>query len=382
MNDLTTIVWMPVGQDATLVCGLLKQVGLLCACCRSAPELCANLSGETLGAAIVAEEALTADTVREIGDALAQQPSWSHLPVILLTAGGNSTDGSLYKLETMRALGNIILLERPLRKVTLLAAVRSALEARQRQFETRDHIRQLEEAHRNLVQAHADLEQFAFAASHDLQEPLRMVNTFTQLLLARVDLRDSKAQQFADFIRSGVNRMELLLRDLLLYSRAIHENNAELHQSLELSRALEDAMRTLTLELEAANARISYGPMPTVRANQTQLSLVFQNLLSNAVKYAKTNVAPDIRIDAESNDRECLVRIQDNGIGFDQKYADRVFELFQRLENSNKPGTGLGLAISRRIIQRHRGRIWVESEKGKGSCFFFTLPLAEAENVD
>lgn len=381
MSDLTTIVWMPVGQDATLVCGLLEQVKLLCTCCRSAPEVCANLSGETLGIAIVAEEALDQGTVREIGDVLAQQPSWSHLPIIVLTSRSNSTEGSFHKLETMRALGNIILLERPLRKVTLLAAVWSALEARQRQFETRDHIRQLQEGHRNLVQAHSDLEQFAFAASHDLQEPLRMVNTFTQLLLARLDLTDGKVQQFADFIRSGVNRMELLLRDLLLYSRAIHENPEELHPPLNLGHALEDAMRVLTLELEAAKAQISFGPMPTVKGNQTQLSLVFQNLLSNAVKYAKTDVTPEIRIEGKSNDGECLVRIQDNGIGFDQKYAERVFELFQRLENSSKPGTGLGLAISRRIIQRHRGRIWVESEQGKGSCFFFTLPLAEVRKL-
>lgn len=377
MDHLTTIVWMPVGQDATLVCGLLEYAKLPCICCRSAPEICANLSEETLGLAIVAEEALDERAVREIADALAQQSSWSHLPMVLLTSGGNSTEGSLHKLERMRALGNIILLERPLRKVTLLAAVRSALEARQRQFETRDHIRQLQEAHRNLMQANFDLEQFAFAASHDLQEPLRVVNTFTQLLVGRLDLSDGKVQQFADFIRSGVNRMELLLRDLLLYSRAIHGNPEELHSPLDLGHALKDAMHVLALELDTANAQISFGPMPTVRGNQTQLSLVFQNLISNAVKYAKADVTPEIRIEEKSDGGECVVRIQDNGIGFDQKYADRVFELFQRLENSNKPGTGLGLAISRRIIQRHGGRIWVESEKGKGSCFFFTLPLAE-----
>jgi signal transduction histidine kinase len=283
-------------------------------------------------------------------------------------------------LEVIRALGNIILLERPLRKVTLLAAVRSALEARKRQFETRDYISQLQEAHRNLMRANSDLEQFAFAASHDLQEPLRMINTFTQLLVRHVDATDGKVQQFAGFVRTGVGRMELLLRDLLLYSRAIHENSEELHPPFDLGHALEDAIRALTLEWQTANATISCGPMPTVKGNQTQLSLVFQNLLSNAVKYAKTDVPPEIRIEVESNDGECLIRIQDNGIGFDQKYADRVFELFQRLENGNKPGTGLGLAITRRVIQRHGGRIWVQSEKAKGSCFFFTLPLAEVRN--
>lgn len=368
-----------MGQDAALVCRLLDQANLLCTYCRSAAEICTILDTETLGAAVVAEEALDEKAVGEISDALIRQPSWSHLPMILLTLGGKSTETSLHKLERMRSLGNITLLERPLRKVTLLAAVRSALEARRRQFETRDHIHQLKETHRNLLQANSDLEQFAFAASHDLQEPLRMVNTFTQLLLKRLDSTDGKAQEFAGFIRSGVNRMELLLRDLLLYSRAIHENPEELHPPLNLSDALEDAMRTLTLELETVDARVSSGPLPKVKGNQTQLSLVFQNLLSNAIKYSKADVAPDIRIEEKQDKGECLIRIQDNGIGFDQKYADRVFELFQRLENGNKPGTGLGLAISRRIIQRHGGRIWAESEEGKGSCFSFTLPLADAE---
>jgi signal transduction histidine kinase len=378
MDDLTTIVWMPVGQDASLVCGLLDQAAISCTRCCSAGEICATLEAGTLGAAILAEEALDGEAVREIGDALRQQPSWSHLPIVLLTFGRNSTEASLYRLECMRALGNVTLLERPLRKMTLLASVRSALESRQRQFETRDHIRQLQEAQQNLVQANSDLEQFAFAASHDLQEPLRMINVFTQLLVERLDSSDTKAQEFANFIRSGVSRMELLLRDLLLYSRAIHEDREELHPTLNLGDPLEDAMRVMSMELQTANARVSFSPMPTVKGNRTQLSLVFQNLLSNAIKYAKTDVAPCIRIEAESKGGECLVRIRDNGIGFDPKYATRIFELFQRLENGSKPGTGLGLAISRRIIQRHGGRIWAESEKGKGSCFLFTLPLAEA----
>lgn len=368
---------MPVGQDARLVCGLLDRANLRCTSCDSVLDVCAHLSRETLGSAVVAEEALYEKVVRNsIVDALARQPSWSHLPIILLTSGGNSTEASLHRLENMQPLGNITLLERPLRKVTLLAAVRSALESRQRQFETRDYIRELQEAHRNLIQANFDLEQFAFAASHDLQEPLRTVNAFTQLLVQRLDATDGKAKQLGEFIRLGVNRMELLLRDLLLYSRAIHENFEELHPPLDLGYALDDAMRALTLELGTANAHVSFGPMPTVKGNQTQLSLVFQNLLSNAVKYAKPDVTPDIRIEEKSAGGECLIRVQDNGIGFDQKYADRIFDLFQRLENGNKPGTGLGLAISRRIVQRHGGHMWAESQEGNGSTFMFTLPLA------
>jgi signal transduction histidine kinase len=378
-SDPSVVVWLPVGRDAALVCALLAEANLFCAPCRSLEEVCAALDTPTTGLAILAEEAIRAEAIGIIRDTLARQPTWSHLPMIVLTGGGTSTEASLEKWERMRALGSLTLLERPLRKVTLLAAVRSALESRQRQWQTRDHIQELQEAHQQLAQANSDLQQFAFAASHDLQEPLRMVNAFTQLLLKRLDETDTQAQEFAGYIRTGVERMDLLLRDLLLYSRVIHEKPIEPPPSFDLGHALEAALRVLPLEVEASRARITFQSMPLVRGHQTQLSLVFQNLLSNAMKYSHNDRAPHIQISAEQHGTEHRIRVQDNGMGFDPKYAERVFELFQRLGNGDKPGTGLGLAISRRIIERHGGRMWAESELGKGSSFLFTLPVEKKE---
>jgi signal transduction histidine kinase len=133
-------------------------------------------------------------------------------------------------------------------------------------------------------------------------------------------------------------------------------------------------MGALRIEIETTQARIVTASMPTVRGDQMQLSLVFQNLISNSIKYAKDGVAPLIQISAEQSDGERIIRVQDNGIGFEQKYAERVFDLFQRLGGKNVPGTGLGLAICRRIIERHGGRIWADSQPGTGSTFHFTLP--------
>jgi light-regulated signal transduction histidine kinase (bacteriophytochrome) len=278
----------------------------------------------------------------------------------------------------MRVLGNITLLERPLRTVTLVATVHSALTSRRRQWQARDHIRELQKAREHLAQANADLTQFAFVASHDLQEPLRMVTVFTQLLAERyVDQTTTRAQEFAGYIRTGVVRMEALLRDLLQYSRAIHEQREWPRLLFDLRCAVNDAKQALQLEIDRTGTQISFDSLPVVRGDQAQLSLVFQNLLSNSIKYAKPGITPLIQVSYEQTETTYLIRVQDNGIGFDQKYAEKVFELFQRLDVTSVPGTGLGLAISRRIVERHGGRMWAESRPGLGSCFMFTLPNRE-----
>jgi signal transduction histidine kinase len=374
-SDPIAIIWAPVGRDATLARDALHRAAIRSKCCSNINEVRIAVCEEDAGLAILAEEALSSDAIEQLREVLAQQPPWSDLPIVLLTGGGRSTEASLYKLSKMRALGNITLLERPVRSVTLVAAVQSALMSRGRQLQTRDYIRELEETQVKLAQANTDLQQFAFAASHDLQEPLRMVNIFTQLLLERhVDRSNQDARQFAEFIRTGVTRMETLLRDLLQYSRAIHEERLSATTHFDLNRAIADAMEALRIEIEMTQARIVITPMPIVQGDQMQLSLVFQNLISNSIKYAKDGVAPLIKISAEQSDCGRIIRVQDNGIGFEQKYAERVFDLFQRLGGKNVPGTGLGLAICRRIIERHGGRIWAESQPGTGSTFNFTLP--------
>ncbi len=374
-KDPDVIIWTPVGRDASLSSEVLNRAGIQPRLCTNVSEVCEALSSRNSGLLIVAEEALSSETIQRIGETLKQQPPWSDLPLLLLTSGGTSTEASLNKLVRMRVLGNITLLERPLRSVTLVAAVRSALASRRRQFQTRDYIQELQEAQNELAQANADLKQFAFAASHDLQEPLRMVKIFTQLLLEKhIDPSQEQAREFGEYIRGGVTRMELLLRDLLFYSRVIHQNRERLTVEFDVRAAIEQATTALQVEIEKTGSRIVCGPMPRVRGEETQISLVFQNLLSNSIKYAKEDAAPLIEISAEEGKGEQLIRVQDNGIGFDQKYADRVFDLFQRLGGKDVPGTGLGLAMCRRIIERHGGRIWAESQPGAGATFLFTLP--------
>ena len=224
-----------------------------------------------------------------------------------------------------------------------------------------------------LRRVNTELEEFGYVASHDLQEPLRTVNIFVQKLLEDYGDAEGEAKQFADFIRQGVERMEQLIRDLLSYSRTSRQ---ELHppQRFPLSVSLDLARDAVRDRIESRGAEICVDDLPAVMGDVTQLAQVFQNLLSNAIKYAKPDVAPRIEIRTERRGREHVISVRDNGIGFDQKHAERVFGLFKRLHRDEYPGTGLGLAICKRIVERSGGRIWAESELGVGSVFTFTLP--------
>jgi signal transduction histidine kinase len=200
------------------------------------------------------------------------------------------------------------------------------------------------------------------------------VNIFVQKLLEKQTDLEAESRQYAAFIREGVERMEQLIRDLLSYSRTSRQ---EVHppQRFPLSVALDVARESMRERLESSGAQIIGDPLPAVLGDMTQLAQVFQNLLSNAVKYAKPGIAPVIEIGTEQRGREHVIRVKDNGIGFEQKHAERIFGLFKRLHRSAEyPGTGLGLAICKRIIERSGGRIWANSEPGVGSVFSFTLP--------
>lgn len=371
-------IWMPVGRDAALTAGALERAGIRTKICLNSRETCDEIVGPDAGLLIIAEEALTPATTPPLHEALEKQPAWSDIPILLLTAR-TSSDRPLDALRKLNALGKAMLLDRPLRTITLVAAVETALRARARQCQIRDYITELQEAHKRLELANADLRQFAFAASHDLQEPLRMVNAFTQLLLERhLNPRDRDAQEYADYVRKGVKRMEALLHDLLSYSKVVHTEPWDESEDFDLSLALTDALTTLKVQIDGTGAIIRYGGLPKVHGDRTQLSLVFQNLVGNSMKYAKQGTPPQIEITTEHTSNENLIRVRDNGIGFDERYAERIFELFQRLNGSETSGTGLGLAISRRIIERHGGRIWAESTPGEGSTFTFTLPAYAA----
>jgi light-regulated signal transduction histidine kinase (bacteriophytochrome) len=175
--------------------------------------------------------------------------------------------------------------------------------------------------------------------------------------------------------------MEELIRDLLSYSRVVHESGVP-ETLVDLSESLSQALEVLKTDIEETTARVTADPLPRVRGETLQFAHVFQNLLSNALKYRKKEVPPDIHISAHREGTQWTICVRDNGIGFDQRYADRIFGLFKRLHTNEYPGTGLGLAICQRIVERSGGRIWAEGELRKGAAFYFIVPEAYGGNAD
>jgi signal transduction histidine kinase len=254
-------------------------------------------------------------------------------------------------------------------------AVRLNAELEQRVTERTAELR---EANENLIRSNADLERFAYVASHDLQEPLRMISAYVDLLARRYEGKlDKDADDYIRFAIEGASRMRLLISDLLSYSRTGMQT---LHLApTDLEKVLETVLDNLRILCEEARAEIVHEPLPVVSGDQAGLMLVLQNLLSNAIKFRQPDLPPRVRVAAHRNGEEWRFVVEDNGIGFDGQYADRIFEIFQRLHSAGAyPGTGIGLAISKRVIEAHGGRMWAESAEGAGSKFWFSLPAAEA----
>ncbi|HMW00250.1 MAG TPA: PAS domain S-box protein [Acidobacteriota bacterium] len=224
-----------------------------------------------------------------------------------------------------------------------------------------------------LARSNAELEQFAYIASHDLQEPLRMVASYTQLLAKRYRGKlDQDADEFIHFAVDGAVRMQKLINDLLAYSR-VKTRGKEFTQT-NLEEVLDRVLLSLRLLIEETQAEITHDPLPTVMADALQMGQIFQNLIGNALKF-HGDKAPRVHISARQEGKEWIFSFRDWGIGLEPQYAEKIFVIFQRLHNTaDYPGSGIGLAICKRIVERHWGRIWVESEFGNGSTFYFTLP--------
>lgn len=555
------LILAPLGRDGKLIRGELETAGFQAEICATVQDLCAEME-RSAGCALIAEEALKADAVALLSEAVARQPPWSDFPLLIMTWTGPTSAGSKTRLSTIAPLGNVSLLDRPMRPVTLVSAMLAALRARARQYQLRDHLTRLKtseqalresearfrflselaeatrsatkpeavtevvarclgehlhasrcayatvdpETHdfeilhdftqpglpssvghyrlpefgtyshdalragrtlvlrdvarevppgdghesfeslrigaliccplikggklvalmavhqseprnwthdeielvqevvercwayiererlmvelagnleklhrtnRDLSRVNRELEEFAYVASHDLQEPLRMVKIYTQLILNEIDRTDHTVDHYADFVQQGANRMEELIRDLLSFSRAVHSESPTVGVA-DLGESLSEAISVLKSRITENAATIRFGPLPRVSGDTRQLAHVFQNLISNSVKYRKTTQAPAIDIRSSLADGRWTIAVTDNGIGFEPVYAERIFGLFKRLHKDEYPGTGLGLAICQRIVERYGGQMWAEGEPGKGSTFYFTLPAAAA----
>jgi PAS domain S-box-containing protein len=300
-------------------------------------------------------ERLIADGNRSAAEALAQQIGTG----IELIA--RRKDGSEFPIEIMLS---------PLESaegILVTAAIRNITERKK----SEEH---LVKTVGELKRSNDELQQFAYVSSHDLQEPLRMVASYTQLLAGRYKGRlDSDADEFIAFAVDGCNRMQGLIKDLLAYSRA--GTNGKALREVSGEKALEEALANLRAIIEQSGAVVTHDSLPVLRTDNTQLTQVFQNLVGNAIKYHGAEV-PHVHISATKNDgREWIFSVRDNGLGIDPQYFGRIFILFQRLHGRDEfEGTGIGLAICKKILERLGGRIWVESRPERGSTFYFALP--------
>jgi PAS domain S-box-containing protein len=230
----------------------------------------------------------------------------------------------------------------------------------------------------DLERSNKELEQFAYVASHDLQEPLRMVSSYTQLLARRYqDQLDQDAQEFIGYAVDGAERMQRLIQDLLAFSRVATRGKPFAETDCE--QVLEDTLANLRTAMDEAKATVTNDPLPTVIADASQLSQVFQNLVSNALKF-HGQAPPAVHIGAQRRGAEWVFSVRDNGIGIDPQYHERIFVIFQTLHPRDQyPGTGIGLALCKRIVERHGGSIWVQSALGEGATFYFTIPDREVD---
>lgn len=265
-------------------------------------------------------------------------------------------------------------LTEPVDPDVLVSTIKALLRLRRAERELAAVNNRLTNLNQELHRSNEDLQQFAFAASHDLQEPLRTVTSFVSLLE-----RDAAAKltgnerEYLRYIGEGSRRMHALIDDLLSYSQV--GRKPKFSHLVDLNAVLPWALENLREGIGQSGAEITSDPLPSVFGDEAQLGQVFQNLISNALKYARAGLKPAIHVSADKESQDWVVRVRDNGIGIDANHFQQIFGAFKRLHGKEIPGTGIGLAVCRRVIEAHGGRIWVESIVGQGSTFAFTLPI-------
>lgn len=271
-------------------------------------------------------------------------------------------DGTLYWVDT-----TIVPLKDRAGKPTKYLAIRFDISEQKKTEEI------LNQTLTKLENSNKELEQFAYIASHDLREPLRMVTSYAQLIARRYrEKLDDEAEVFIKYLVDGTNRMQMLIDGLLLYSRTTSKKNTL--KKTDLNVVLQEVLDDLKISIEEKHAEIKQGALPEIFADPIQIRQLFQNLISNAIKYNKSQT-PIVEISSQESLTEWCFSVRDNGIGIEQDQFDRIFKIFQRLHRQEEyPGTGIGLAVCKKIIERHEGRIWIESYPGKGSVFYFTIP--------
>jgi signal transduction histidine kinase len=350
-------------------------------------------AGKLIGSAPVTGVTTLRDLVEDPPERIARSLSqWGRTRALSPSAltlkrpGGSSThvraEGALVKAGTEPAETRIVLRLLPRETTTeRFLALNERIEALNKEIAERQRAEAaLAHTIEELRRANADLEQFAYSASHDLREPLRMIAIYSDLLKRRLRGKiDEKSAEYLNFTVQGAKRMEALIHDLLAYTQAVSLSTDSI-EPVSADSVLDLALANLRHAIEESRATIHRGPLPALSVQQVHLLQIFQNLIGNSLKY-RSQKLPDISIAARREGRMWRISVHDNGIGIAPQYAEQVFRIFKRLHAGDKyTGTGVGLAICHKIVQRYGGRIWVDSDgRGNGCAFHFTLPAAEVQ---
>jgi signal transduction histidine kinase len=310
----------------------------------------------------------------EIAQLMRKHPRWGRTPIIFLTA----FEGDQETVVESYAFGGVDYIVKPIDPRLLRAKVQVFIELHQkteevrRETERRIRAEELAGLAEELSRSNAELEQFACIASHDLQEPLRMITSYAGLLTREYqDKLDDRGRTYLEFVREGAVRMKRMVDGLLSYARIGHHGRP--FEPVDCADAVTDVLASMRVAMDETTAKVIVDPLPQVMGDRIELTRVFQNLLSNALKF-KSDRPPEVRISAERRGAEWRFTVADNGIGIDPKHSDRIFAVFQRLHPSDVyQGTGIGLSECKKIVERHGGRIWVDSRPNEGSQFCFTL---------
>lgn len=385
-GDERVLIVAPIGVDAQNMHDVLCRAGL-------APNICPNLSaaaielGRGCGAVLMTEEAFEYPRSGDLADAVSRQPAWSDLPLVLIVSGSHRGESKPAALQLMRTQTNFILVERPLRKDTLVSTVESALRARRRQYQVRELLRERDELLASLEQRVADrtakllelnteLETFSYSVSHDLRAPLRSVETYARVLCEDYSQHlPDEAKNYLQRITKNAQRMDRLMQDVLTFSRIARADVSIVALDLDTILAgVIDQYADLAAAHEVINLR---SPLGVVLGHEPGLIQCFSNLLQNALKFAKPGVQPRIDVFSEKRGARLRVYVKDNGIGIEPAFQTRIFGLFERASPAAVPGTGVGLAIVKKAAERMGGSVGVTSEAGQGSCFWIELPAAD-----
>lgn len=311
-----------------------------------------------------------------LGEIWGVRANGEEFPIEAAISQVDTPTGKRYTV-VLRDMTERLRIEKALREANELLEVRVTERTRELQEANRslqDEITMRRQMEEELVRSNAELEQFAYVTSHDLQEPLRMVRSYLQLLERRYKGKlDADADDFIAYAVDGVMRMHQLINDVLLYSRVRGRTELPV-EPIDSAEVFDQAVANLTEAIRESDAAVSRDSLPRVRADRRQLAQLFQNLLGNAIKF-RGEAKPVVHASARQEEGDWIFCVRDNGIGIAPEFQERIFRIFQRLHAVGKyPGTGIGLALCRKIVEQHGGRIWVESEAGKGAAFCFSLP--------